>query len=86
MNSTIQTYYTYLGISDEINITKTINKIKINLIHLFNDYVSSYNLQSLWQSSSEPVISLRLSAGDRWLLQRNKKYKDNTTNNSELDN
>ena len=88
LNGGLQAYYGYLGILDDIDITSIMTKLRNDLIILFNDYIVRYNLGTLGQSSSsEPVIQTRLSAGDRWLLQRNKKFRDTTTtNNPELDN
>ena len=59
--------------------------MKKDLIDLFSDYINRYNLQAVGQSSNKPV-PLRINIGDRWLLQRNKKHKSNTTNTPELDN
>ena len=85
LKSRLQIYYEFLGIENEINVGTIIDGVQKDLIDLFNDYISRYNLQAVGQSSSEPVTS-NLSMGDRWLLQRNKKHKSNTTNTSELDN
>ena len=87
LNGGLQAYYGYLGILDEIDITRIMTKLRNDLIELFNDYIVRYKLGTLGESSSsEPVIQTRLSAGDRWLLQRNKKARDTVTNNPELDN
>ena len=66
--SGLQIYYEFLGIKNEINVGKIIDDVKKDLIDLFNDYISRYNLLVIGQSSSEPVPS-SLSIGDYWLLQ-----------------
>ena len=85
LKSGLQTYYEFLRIENEINIGTIIDGVQKDLIDLFNDYISRYNLQSVGQYNSDHVPS-SLSIGDRWLLLRNKKHKSNTTNNPELDN
>ena len=47
LESGLQTFYEFLGIENEINVGKIIDDVKKDLIDLFNDYISRYNLQSI---------------------------------------
>ena len=44
LSSALQAYYSYLGILNEIDITRIIVRLRIGLIELFNDYIVRYNL------------------------------------------
>ena len=47
LKSRLQTYYEFLGIENEINVGKIIDYVKKDLIDLFSDYISRYNLQTV---------------------------------------
>ena len=47
LKSGLLTYYELVGIENEFNVGKIIDDMKKDLIDLFNNYISRYNLQAV---------------------------------------